>query len=151
MAWHRPGTKPLSEPIMFILLRHICHPNWVNRRIFNKILQNSLCFHSRISYEFVAKTSMLMGSSDLIFYLVPQASSYLIFIAMKITRAPLNDQAFKWSYDVYCSTWLMITYVCAVSIPAHDWHLAPYVFIILTHCARVLPCGDIDLGQHWLS
>ena len=24
MAWRRPGTKPLSEPMMFILLTHIC-------------------------------------------------------------------------------------------------------------------------------
>ena len=24
MAWRRPGDKPLSEPMMFILLTHIC-------------------------------------------------------------------------------------------------------------------------------
>ena len=32
MAWHRPGDKPLSEPMMVILLRHICvtWPQWVN-------------------------------------------------------------------------------------------------------------------------
>ena len=31
MAWHRPGDKPLSEPIMFSLLTHICvtRPQWV--------------------------------------------------------------------------------------------------------------------------
>ena len=31
MAWHRPGDKPLSEPVMVILLKHICvtRPQWV--------------------------------------------------------------------------------------------------------------------------
>ena len=32
MAWRRPGDKPLSEPMMIILLTHICVtlPQWVN-------------------------------------------------------------------------------------------------------------------------
>ena len=32
MAWRRPGDKPLSEPMMVILLTHICvtRPQWVN-------------------------------------------------------------------------------------------------------------------------
>ena len=31
MAWHRPGDKPLSEPMMVSLLTHICitQPRWV--------------------------------------------------------------------------------------------------------------------------
>ena len=33
MAWHRPGDKPLSEPMMISLLMHICvtRPQWVNK------------------------------------------------------------------------------------------------------------------------
>ena len=33
MAWHRPGDKPLSEPMMVRLLTHICvaRPQWVNK------------------------------------------------------------------------------------------------------------------------
>ena len=32
MAWRRPGDKPLSEPMMVSLLKHICvtRPQWVN-------------------------------------------------------------------------------------------------------------------------
>ena len=32
MAWRRPGDKPLSEPMVVILLTHICvtRPQWVN-------------------------------------------------------------------------------------------------------------------------
>ena len=32
MAWHRPGDKPLSEPMIVSLLTHICitRPQWVN-------------------------------------------------------------------------------------------------------------------------
>ena len=37
MAWHRPGGKPLSEPMMVSLLTHICaiRPQWVNQTIFS--------------------------------------------------------------------------------------------------------------------
>ena len=33
MAWHRPGAKPFSEPIMVILSTHICvtRPQWVKK------------------------------------------------------------------------------------------------------------------------
>ena len=32
MAWHRPDDKPLSEPMMVILITHICiiRPQWIN-------------------------------------------------------------------------------------------------------------------------
>ena len=35
MAWRRPGDKPLSEPMMAILLTHICvtRSQWVNKSI----------------------------------------------------------------------------------------------------------------------
>ena len=36
MAWRQPGDKPLSEPMMVRLLRHICitRPQWVNQQCF---------------------------------------------------------------------------------------------------------------------
>ena len=40
MAWHRLGDKPLSEPMMIILLTHICvtQPQWVNSgRMMGKV------------------------------------------------------------------------------------------------------------------
>ena len=32
MVWHRPGDKPLSEPMMVVLPTHVCvtRPQWVN-------------------------------------------------------------------------------------------------------------------------
>ena len=35
MAWRRPGDKPLSEPVIFSLLMHICitRPQWVKDRV----------------------------------------------------------------------------------------------------------------------
>ena len=35
MAWRRPGDKPLSEPVMFSLLTHLCvtRPQWVKRYV----------------------------------------------------------------------------------------------------------------------
>ena len=44
MAWHRPGGKPLSEPMMVRSLMHICvtRPQWVNNSCFcnKKLLLN---------------------------------------------------------------------------------------------------------------
>ena len=55
MAWHRPGDKPLSEPMMFISLMHICvtQPQWVKaskdmvgcEMFSQKINQPYLVFH----------------------------------------------------------------------------------------------------------
>ena len=43
MAWRRPGSKPLSEPMVVSLMRHICvtQPQWVNTSctvVCNKLL-----------------------------------------------------------------------------------------------------------------
>ena len=39
MAWHWPGNKPLSEPMMVSLLTHICitRPQWVKGKATNTI------------------------------------------------------------------------------------------------------------------
>ena len=56
MAWRRPGDKPLSEPMMVSLLRHICvtRPQWVKElgiltvKDFTNIVLLSLCIDSII-------------------------------------------------------------------------------------------------------
>ena len=55
MAWHRPGDKPLSEPMMVCLLTHICvtRPQWV--KCFLK--DTYQCLHDNIW--------MLHGEADL--------------------------------------------------------------------------------------
>ena len=54
MAWHLPGDKPLSEPVMVNLLMHICvtQPQWVKLKLLswhinlkiNKMLRNLAIF-----------------------------------------------------------------------------------------------------------
>ena len=56
MAWRRPGDKPLSEPMMVSLLRHICvtRPQWVKElgiltvKDLTNIVLLSLCIDSII-------------------------------------------------------------------------------------------------------
>ena len=50
MAWRWPGAKPLSEPMMFSLLKHICvtQPQWVKKEI---------CFPNGYYLEVFTKTS----------------------------------------------------------------------------------------------
>ena len=45
IAWHRPGDKPLSEPMMVRSLTHICvtQPKWVNNLGFDFVRWKSHC------------------------------------------------------------------------------------------------------------
>ena len=49
MAWRRPGNKPLSEPMMFSLLMHICvaRPQWVKVALLCNMVKFLLKTHSR--------------------------------------------------------------------------------------------------------
>ena len=44
MAWHQPGDKPLSEPMLVFVLTHICvtRPQWVKRDVAQ--------MHQQLSY-----------------------------------------------------------------------------------------------------
>ena len=46
MAWGWQGDKPLSEPMMIILLTHICvtRPEWVKKVVGDKQVPSVLCF-----------------------------------------------------------------------------------------------------------
>ena len=39
MAWHRPGNKPLSQPLVVSLLMHICipQPQWVSTHLTSNV------------------------------------------------------------------------------------------------------------------
>ena len=52
MAWRRPGDKPLSEPMMVILLTHICvtRPQWVKSHPRNKSLLVLIWLVSQANY-----------------------------------------------------------------------------------------------------
>ena len=55
MAWRRPGDKPLSEPMMVRLLRHICitRPQWVKQpKYWNCKLSQQLSMSTRKSLTF---------------------------------------------------------------------------------------------------
>ena len=48
MAWHRPGDKPLSEPMIIILLTYICvtRPQWVKADIKRHFYTQHLLCHN---------------------------------------------------------------------------------------------------------
>ena len=54
MAWRRPGDKPLSEPMIVILLTHICvtRPQWVNYSL-SKQKRHNVC--NRLTKRFRTK------------------------------------------------------------------------------------------------
>ena len=71
MAWRRPGDKPLSEPMMVILLTHKCvsRPQWVNCWSFCRVIWMCVVQHLRcmVSYGFVLGwNSLLCGKKSLL-------------------------------------------------------------------------------------
>ena len=55
MAWHRPGDKPLSEPMVTSSLTHMCvtRPQWVN-----KLLSTNIEFYVELSVSVLAQMSI---------------------------------------------------------------------------------------------
>ena len=58
MVWHRPGNKPLSEPMIFSLLMHICvtRPQSVNTQ--------SIVIHSLTGQNQESRRNMEKGTSN---------------------------------------------------------------------------------------
>ena len=69
MAWHWPGNKPLSEPMIVILLMHVCvtQPQWVKHNPGQVLSQNQpLLYHvqSRIlTLQYTLSTWYIIGLS----------------------------------------------------------------------------------------
>ena len=61
MAWHRPGDRPLSEPVMVSLPTHICvtRPQWVN---------SLYCVHHTTSVNCCRKTFTVTMKNYCIWY-----------------------------------------------------------------------------------
>ena len=92
--WCRPGNKPVSEPMMVILLTHICviWPQWVNQCLsiwqfinhiccrwnthrkagtyFNKIIEMMLCLYFVWFYKYDSTlfTKYLVSASNCFFF-----------------------------------------------------------------------------------
>ena len=64
IAWRRPGGKPLSEPMMVILLAHICdnRPQWVNKTEacdYQQLKKNDKHLHKMfVSLRYTLKTGL---------------------------------------------------------------------------------------------
>ena len=86
MAWHRPGDKPLSAPMMVSLLTHICVtlPQWVK----------SLCY-----FRFLHLTQKTW----------PQALRHLHAVSTEMARKCLvNSHVLDWTrwiWETYESAW----------------------------------------------
>ena len=84
MAWHRPGDKPLSEPMMISLLTHICvtRPQWVKQYITHKLSV----------HQILPKISMLQ---DVAFNVI--ALKFDGFLSSSAVEQPATFQSGIWS------------------------------------------------------
>ena len=64
MAWHPPGDKPLSEPVMIKLSTHICitRPQWVNIMIVNNVIWARKIFFGIIDWQKIYPKQNLCSS-----------------------------------------------------------------------------------------
>ena len=62
MAWRRPGDKPLSEPMMFGLLTHICvtRPQWVK----NPLIQRESCRYDKTKALTIIMIKIMQQKAD---------------------------------------------------------------------------------------
>ena len=63
MAWHWPGDKPLSEPMMVCLLMHICvtRPQWVNDEFLEIFLSNCTYMNATGTHQWLCEHQRIMG------------------------------------------------------------------------------------------
>ena len=85
MAWHRPGNKPLSEPMMVRLPMHIycTQPQWVNHDITSSRIENSLgsLDPERFEWNFI----------EVIFKLNLVAEVFFLWNCPQVTVTELTD------------------------------------------------------------
>ena len=98
MAWHRPGNKPLSEPMMVNLLTHTCvtRPQWV-KHFSNKLLK---VFH--VVHEFVyffRCDGVEKGCRDL-----TKSRDYPITIMATINRCGITNHQIQWHACIFDKT-----------------------------------------------
>ena len=135
MAWRRLGAKPLSEPMMFSLLMHICvtWPQWVNS------LAPERCGSSYIQVHF---SNSLNGKKPL-----PEPMLTQISVAIwhhQATRTRRSWYSAWWTIlllicDIFGHNALMIDDLCAID----TWYESKiYLFKHLTVKGHVWVMGD---------
>ena len=112
MAWHRPGDKPLSEPMMLILLTHICasRPQWV--KLYIQGSSSSTFFQASDMSEYHRLAIFCINVSGWEtcwrFFKASVVSTErwkydTIFV--HFLMGVINSEAFRASFTVSCSVW----------------------------------------------
>ena len=130
MAWRQPGNKPLSEPMMIILLKHICitQPQWVNTTItcenilsilsfMNKNVNmctlnlSSQCRKAKLAYISSAETRILCSNykfdtmvADALVPCVTRPSAAMILIVYDVSPSSKRND-FKYFYPFTFDNW----------------------------------------------
>ena len=97
MAWRRPGDKPLSEPIMIILLTHICvtRPQWVKNSTTCHLVSNQYHgnFHSHLALVYYMEATTLLDAVD----------TQQVFLSLLLLKCSSNQNMYwfqKWTYRI---------------------------------------------------
>ena len=141
-AWRRSGDKPLSEPMMVSLLMHICvtRPQWVKESRQYMLYKTYLAVWSHAPCSGWSSpvltpdgvTSGLHGPRG-----IPASNTGRILITLSST------QGFTFERECSANKSNGIEQLGYVTKTIRQWPL-------LTHWGLVTPCGDRDLGLHWL-
>ena len=108
MAWRRPGDKPLSEPMMVILLTHICvaRPQWVNISYKNTWWSVTCCWLPSF------------GNVHMASYLCGYYANFFCFVIFPVFQ---NCQIL--TYWISCSYFTDVTSLAAVTSVRYEFGL----------------------------
>ena len=112
LAWRRPGTKPLSEPMMVNLLTHICvtRPQWINHHKMQMKLYQPPVTLGLCSYPM---EPIATQNSLITFYLNTQVEAVFTFSNVdKFSngRPPLIDLATTVDRNINAGDWLQSSF-----------------------------------------
>ena len=158
IAWHRPGNKPLSEPMMLILLTHICitRPQWVKPLVnhlmnhidcvplllksnFTMVIKytRSLTLNSATSHQVISQTTFVYRN-----YLLLTVSYSLSVYIQRPTyewffHCNWNSMEISFCFHPSCSELIVIRFC--------KWHDSCAVMACTKFCSIMIPYNGVTL------
>ena len=100
MAWRRPGDKPLSKPMVGILLTHICvtRPQWVN----SFVLGRSGCDFENVIFNLVVLNGFSKSYNNGLRWM-PEGLTENVSILVQVMTAASHYQSWCWLWSISIS------------------------------------------------
>ena len=144
MAWRRPGDKPLSEPMLVILLTHMCvtRPQWVKwweQRHVPIIIIFKILKHDTCTFKFLYNHNIITAN---------QAQWIVITIGSTFTWwTPCHPQRYWMFLRVLIN--ILLCHYCALCHIALQWAMSHETQFIIMSCIAG-PLWGKSTSNYWI-